>query len=404
MPLPVAAGLYGVLLGLGFTTFVLTFAVWALAGVSIALGSVGVGLLIGLGFGLGRAIPVVVMASRHATLGDRLMGAMAERPHLLGGLRRVDATLLALLAVAIGAGAASAAPVPVQRAALDPSVDGTTMGLRTADAAVVSAPDGARRILGATAAAPGGGWVVSESAGPGGRGIAVDALADLPPLVDRSGPVPSVAPRAWRTLAGVSAVGASGTWAAWRRDLPDGREVLEAARLPWLTELSTVAVIGRAGDLSRPSLHGDVLVYADNTPRRSRIVAVDLATGARATLRRSITLAQFRDPSLHAGRLLYVRAGYCEQRLRLEPVRGIAGGRTLMRLGSSADRDLGYIPGRTTIGSRASRCPKGTPRRTQQYLDATALSDTDAYVSVSRPGAASGIAGARVMRVALPTG
>jgi hypothetical protein len=38
MPLPLAAALYGVLLGLGFTTFVLTFAVWALAGIAIALG------------------------------------------------------------------------------------------------------------------------------------------------------------------------------------------------------------------------------------------------------------------------------------------------------------------------------------------------------------------------------
>src|SRR3712207_9561089 len=32
MPMPVAAALYGILLGLGFTTFVLTFGVWALAG------------------------------------------------------------------------------------------------------------------------------------------------------------------------------------------------------------------------------------------------------------------------------------------------------------------------------------------------------------------------------------
>src|SRR5947207_6608539 len=36
MPLPIAAALYGVLLGLGFTTFVLTFGVWALAGISLA--------------------------------------------------------------------------------------------------------------------------------------------------------------------------------------------------------------------------------------------------------------------------------------------------------------------------------------------------------------------------------
>jgi hypothetical protein len=33
LPVPLAAGLYGVLLGLGFTTFILSFAVWALAGI-----------------------------------------------------------------------------------------------------------------------------------------------------------------------------------------------------------------------------------------------------------------------------------------------------------------------------------------------------------------------------------
>ena len=38
MPLPLASALYGILLGLGFTTFVLSFGVWALAGISIALG------------------------------------------------------------------------------------------------------------------------------------------------------------------------------------------------------------------------------------------------------------------------------------------------------------------------------------------------------------------------------
>ena len=51
MPVPLAAGLYGVLLGLGFTTFILTFAVWALAGIAVALGDPQLGLAIGLGFG-----------------------------------------------------------------------------------------------------------------------------------------------------------------------------------------------------------------------------------------------------------------------------------------------------------------------------------------------------------------
>ena len=62
MPMPLAAALYGVLLGLGFTTFVLSFGVWALAGISLALGDPAAGLVIGAAFGVGRAIPVVVVA------------------------------------------------------------------------------------------------------------------------------------------------------------------------------------------------------------------------------------------------------------------------------------------------------------------------------------------------------
>ena len=62
MPMPLAAALYGVLLGLGFTTFVLSFGVWALAGVSLAVGDPSLGLLLGAAFGIGRAIPIVVLA------------------------------------------------------------------------------------------------------------------------------------------------------------------------------------------------------------------------------------------------------------------------------------------------------------------------------------------------------
>ena len=53
MPMPVAAALYGVLLGIGFTTFVLSFGVWALAGVSLAVGDPDLGLLLGVCFGVG---------------------------------------------------------------------------------------------------------------------------------------------------------------------------------------------------------------------------------------------------------------------------------------------------------------------------------------------------------------
>src|SRR5436190_16617976 len=62
MPMPLAAALYGILLGLGFTTFVLSFGVWALAAVSLAVGDPALGLLLGAGFGLGRAIPILALA------------------------------------------------------------------------------------------------------------------------------------------------------------------------------------------------------------------------------------------------------------------------------------------------------------------------------------------------------
>jgi hypothetical protein len=98
MPVPLAAGLYGVLLGLGFTTFILTFAVWALAGVSVALGDPALGLATGLAFGAGRLLPVVVLAPAG---GGRLHAAMAERPGILRSLRAVDAVALTACAVVL---------------------------------------------------------------------------------------------------------------------------------------------------------------------------------------------------------------------------------------------------------------------------------------------------------------
>jgi hypothetical protein len=103
LPVPLAAAGYGVLLGLGFTTFVLSFAVWALAGTSIALGDPALGLAIGLAFGAGRALPVAGLAPFAGTdRGGAVTAAMCERPTILLGLRRVDAAALAACAIALG--------------------------------------------------------------------------------------------------------------------------------------------------------------------------------------------------------------------------------------------------------------------------------------------------------------
>jgi hypothetical protein len=102
MPVPLAAGLYGVLLGLGFTTFILTFAVWALAGVSVAVGDPALGLVAGLAFGAGRLLPVVVLAPAARSAGGAwLHAAMAERPRILRSLRAIDAVALTACAVAL---------------------------------------------------------------------------------------------------------------------------------------------------------------------------------------------------------------------------------------------------------------------------------------------------------------
>lgn len=404
MPLPLVGALYGILLGLGFTTFVLTFAVWALAGVSIALGSPAIGVAIGVGFGLGRAIPVVVMAPRLEGSGERLLTAMAERPRLLGGLRRVDAALLALLALAISAAGASASPVPLSGEAVDPGVDGETVVWRSAEGVMlVRGPAGEKRIAGSTAAAAAGPFVVSEGEVAGGRGIAVDPVEGLPAVLDRGTPVAVMdpAPLAARIEPGVTAIAASGPWVVWRRDRRGGGDELVAARLPGLSDARIVAATAGVAQLSRPSLDGAALVFALNRPTRSQVQLVNLETRERRVLRSTRTLAQYRDPSIRGERLLMVVAGYCRQDLRLEPLTRATGGVTLLRFGTTALRDRGHTPGRTMVGSYASRCPALSPKRTQEVLDATAMSYAEAYVTVSRP-ASAGLAAARILRMPLP--
>ena len=100
LPVPLAAAGYGVLLGLGFTTFILSFAVWALAGASVAAGDPALGAAMGLAFGAGRALPVVALAPLGA--GSAVTAAMCERPAILRGLRRIDAVALVACAVALG--------------------------------------------------------------------------------------------------------------------------------------------------------------------------------------------------------------------------------------------------------------------------------------------------------------
>ena len=148
MPMPVAAALYGVLLGLGFTTFVLTFGVFALAGIAFALGDPQLGVGIGIAFGVGRALPIVAVAP----LADRDAGiaiteAMAGRPAIYRGFRIGDGlALLAAAAALVVAAPAGAAHIEAKPAA-DPSVAGHAVAFQRPDGSGILRRDAPRRAV-----------------------------------------------------------------------------------------------------------------------------------------------------------------------------------------------------------------------------------------------------------------
>ncbi len=398
LPLPLAAGLYGILLGLGFTTFVLTLAVWALAGISVAIGSVPAGLLIGLGFGAGRALPVVVLASRYATLGRRLELRMAEQPALLRRLRLADGALLAALAVAfLASGSASAAHVTlVAPHATDPSRTGSAFAWRRLGGGAVVLQGDARSVL------------AGENVAVGGRYVATRQGAALVVRNRRSGEVvmERAAPRATQ-------LAVSDRWLVWRTSRRGGGDRLWALALPAAHAVPTataadaglarlVAGVKRRKWLGRPALDRNRLAYAVATPHESRIVVERLRRTAGRTRRRVLLRShrvQYSQPALAGRRLLYVRATQCDQRLQLASLRRPRRARTLLRLGTTAHRDAGHEPHHTAQGSEPGHCPPGTPRRTDTTLWTTALAGRAAYVTLLRPGAGGAAPQARIVRV-----
>lgn len=384
MPLPLAAGLYGILLGLGFTTFVLTLAVWALAGISVAIGSPLAGLLIGLGFGAGRALPVVAMAPRYATLGERLEARMAQEPALLRRLRLADAALLTALAVALlstGSALAASPPVRVAPDATDPSVAGDQLAWLEGGVRAIVMTGDARAQADAHNVAIGGPYMAAR-------------VGDRITVTDRA----TGAVVATRDVKRTTQLAVSSGWLVWRTTRPGGGDALHAASLPALQDEKVVAALGPRGQLGRPSLAGDRLAYAVSTGLHSRIVVADLARNVTRTVIRS-RLAQLSQPALRHRRLLYVEADYCSQRLRLGRLGSLArGSRTLLRIGSSAHRDPGHDHGYTTQGSEPSACPRGTPAHTDRILWSTALDAQAAYVTLLRPRAA-GRPGVELVRV-----
>ena len=103
MPMPLAAALYGVLLGIGFTTFVLSFGVWALAGISLAVGDPAArpAARASASASGARSRSSRWRRSPGGPAGIRATELMCEQPGVYLGLRRGDAAALAVAALAL---------------------------------------------------------------------------------------------------------------------------------------------------------------------------------------------------------------------------------------------------------------------------------------------------------------
>jgi hypothetical protein len=310
LPVPLAAGLYGVLLGLGFTTFILTFAVWALAGVAVALGDPQTGLAIGLGFGLGRTLPVIALAPLN---GGRLHAAMAERPRILRGLRLLDAAALTALAATLAITPAHAAVTTIGTGFSDPVIDGGRLALhKPGSTAIIRAGDTIRGLPGNHPAVGADriAWIDTN-------GITIEGLATIP------------APQA-------DGLAVSATYVAWRAG-----NNLNVAPLDPATGFPSRTVV--TGNVGRPALSGNLLVYEID----GRIEAFDLGTGVHTLLRRQAQ-AELRGPSIYGSELAYVLATKSRQQVRIGPLtpRRPGSDEALYGTWPTNRRDAGHEPGR----------------------------------------------------------
>jgi hypothetical protein len=322
MPMPLAASLYGVLLGLGFTTFVLSFGVWALAGVSLAVGDQSLGLLLGAAFGIGRAIPIVVLAplSGSAT-GIRATELMCERDGVYLGLRRGDAAALAIAALAliVAPGSAGATGTDVPHAT-DPAA--------TADALLF------QRLGGPAVISRGGPEIPLQGEHPaiGGNYVAT-VNGDAVQLLDRS----TLAPVAQIGAPGADAIAVSDSWLAYRAPVGGGEGIYiryignPAAPAP----PSLLAGEGGASQLSAPAVDGSILLYAIATPRGSRIVQWVMGTHKHRALVRSPRLLLF-NPAVAGKSFAYVRSDARRSRLMVRGRHRHGSGRILFTLKRSA--------------------------------------------------------------------
>jgi hypothetical protein len=345
MPMPVAAALYGVLLGIGFTTFVLSFGVWALAGVSLAVGDPVLGIVVGACFGLGRALPIVVLAPLAGRpSGIRATEFMCERPGVYTGLRRGDAAVLAAAALALAVVPGSAgARGQVSPNATDPSTTIDSLAFERLGGASVLREGGADIPLSGSDPAVGGGYVATVA----GNNVR---------LQDRQ----TFNVAAMLEAPGADAIAVSDHWLVYRAPLQSGGDGMFARNIANPSApgpIQMLASTAGSAQLSAPSLDHSILLYGIARPRGSRIVQRVIGRKKkRRTLVKSGRLLLF-NPSVKGRYFAYTRTDARHSRLMIR--RRHRGG-----------------PGRVLI----------TMRRRRGQLWTTALGERYAFATVINPG------------------
>jgi hypothetical protein len=357
MSLPQALFLYGVLLGTGVTTLVPAAAAWALLPLCVALGSIQGAITVGLSFAAGRALPVLVLASRWDE------GLLAERPRGLRVLRALAAASLALALVAGEARAASRVASP----AGDPSAAGADLVWQRPGVGGFLLRGGQLTQLPGTDPTIGGpyiAWRVRDL-------VTVAASETLQPVLQL-------------TIPDVEKLAVSEGWLAYRVRYPSGSVQIRALPLGNPTSTRAISQTHPRGALGRPSLYEGTVVYHLATAAGSKLLSFDLVSGKQRVLRSS-TRAQLLNPTQIGGRLLYVRLTRCAQQLRLGSIGGNRAGRVLYSLPPLAGQDTGHERGHTRQGEHLPCSSR--PRPTRRMLWTTAVTPTAAYVTVLTPAA-----------------
>ena len=199
---------------------------------------------------------------------------------------------------------------------------------------------------------------------------------------------------------GADAVAVSQSWVAWRAREGEG-DVIYAAALGG----GAAREIVRASELGRPALHGDRLAF-HLIGRTSRIIVADLSTGQAATARQE-RRALLLNPSLRGGRVLYVRAVYSRQELRIGPAtrRSPRRDRRLWSTVPTGRRDAGHEAGNEhKRHGHPHRLWKRPRRGLSATLWTTALAEDEALVTRLRQIAGKPLV-AEILRVPRsPTG